>query len=147
MRCSATRARRNRAAMRRSGLLAVVALGCACSRPAPEGPGAEIFTPVARELFAAAARRDTAAVRGMVVDTATYDRVLLLAERFPGLVADASGGLAPQNSPLLVTSDSSYVVFMPRGRHRARDLLAVRFRRAGATWRVQYVGFQEPRHR
>jgi len=118
-----------------------------CSEPAPSRSGAARFTPLAHALFAAADRRDTARLRRLVTDSMTADRVLALAEAQPDLVADASHGLVPQAAPLWVGADSGYVVYMPAHRYLARNLLAVRFARAGSTWLVDYVGFQEPVHR
>jgi hypothetical protein len=115
-----------------------------CSEPAPPHSGAERFAPVAHDLFTAAARRDNERLRLLAADSMTYNRILALAETHPDLIADASHGVVPQKAPLRVEADTAYIVYMPHGRYLQRNLLAVRFVRAGSTWLVDYVGFQEP---
>jgi hypothetical protein len=122
-------------------------LFAACSEAAPPGSGAERFDPVVHEFFAAAVRADTVGLRRLAANVETYDRILLLANQYPALLADASRGVTPQKAPLRVDPDTSYVVYMPRGRYLARNLLAVRFVKVGNLWLIDYVGFQEPRDR
>ena len=118
-----------------------------CSEPAPRDSGVEHFNPVIHEFLAAAVRADTVRLRRMAANVETYDRILLLAKQHPALLADASRGVTPQKAPLRVDPDTSYVVYMPRGRYLARNLLAVRFVKVGNSWLIDYVGFQEPRDR
>ena len=138
-----------------SAAIALVFLYCGCGRSESpprtlsesERNAVEELTPIAQELFSAAVQHDTARLRRTVSDSTVLASAIWLATHERGLIVDASQGLDPVDSPLLVTPDSCYLVFFPKGHRRDRDLLAMWFKRNGASWRIDYLGFQEPRHR
>jgi hypothetical protein len=134
-------------------VLVLLCYGCGRSDPPArvlaesERNAIQELTPVAQEFFSAAARHDTARLKRVVSDTAVVPRALWLATHQRRLTVDASKGLDSVDAPVVVTPDSCYIVFLPKGHRRNRDLLAMWFKRTGADWKVDFIGFQEPRHR
>lgn len=75
----------------------------------------------------------------------TFKAAMAIAQRDSSLIAAASRGVVPQDSPLLVTADSAYVVYRPQGTSLVKDLIGISFIRTNGVWQVNYIGFQERR--
>jgi hypothetical protein len=124
--------------------LATSFLACGNNQDAPHGRAAreaQHFTPLAKRVFAAAAAADSAGLNGLVMDSIAFRRILAVAAADRKLITDAAKDVKILDNPLLVTPDTAWVTYIPRGHHSPRDVLGVKFARVGTEWRVVYVAF------